>query len=328
MIVSKTPLRMSFVGGGSDLPAFYREEEGAVISTAIDKYMYICVNKKFDGRIRVSYTKTEDVERVEQVEHPLVREALSLVGVKSGIEIASLADIPSKGTGLGSSSSYTVGLLNALYAYLGIPTAKEKLAKEACDIEIIRCGQPIGKQDQYAASYGGFNYIRFHSDDSVSVDPVVCSKNILQEMEDSILVFYTGRTRSATSILANQSAAMKNSKSRELMRRMVKIAFEMKEQLESGVLDYVGELLHENWCLKAQLTPEISNYQINDWYAKGIANGALGGKLLGAGNGGFLMFFAPKERHSDISNALNGLQKIKFRFDFSGTQIAYYQHKY
>jgi len=174
VIVSKTPLRMSFVGGGSDLPAFYREEMGAVLSTSIDKYMYICVNKKFDGRIRISYTRTEEVERREEVEHPLVREALDLVGIDGGIEIASMADIPSKGSGLGSSSTYTVGLLNALYAYRNQFASKEKLASQACEIEIDRCGEPIGKQDQYAAAYGGLNLIRFHPDDSVSVDPVIC----------------------------------------------------------------------------------------------------------------------------------------------------------
>ena len=325
MIVSKTPLRMSFVGGGSDLPAFYREEEGAVLSTSIDKYMYICVNKKFDGRIRISYTRTEDVEHKEQVEHPLVREALDLVGIDGGIEIASMADIPSKGSGLGSSSSYTVGLLNALYAYRNQFASKENLARQACEIEIERCGEPIGKQDQYAAAYGGLNLIRFHPDDSVSVDPVICKPSMLQEMEDSTLVFFTGRTRSASAVLANQSVAMQMTDRRALMRRMVQLAFEMKQQLESGMLDHLGELLDENWCLKAQLSAGISDPQIDAWYAKGMANGALGGKLLGAGNGGFMMFYAPKERHGQISNALSELKPIKFRFDRTGAQIVFYQ---
>ncbi|MDE1892477.1 MAG: GHMP kinase [Betaproteobacteria bacterium] len=325
MIVSKTPLRMSFVGGGSDLPAFYREEEGAVLSTSIDKYMYICVNKKFDGRIRISYTRTEDVEHRHQVEHPLVREALHLVGIEGGIEIASMADIPSKGSGLGSSSTYTVGLLNALFAYRNQFASKEKLSRQACEIEIDRCGEPIGKQDQYAAAYGGLNLIRFHPDDSVSVDPVISKPSLLQEMEDSILVFFTGRTRSASAVLANQSAAMQTTDSRMLMRRMVQIAFEMKEQLESGTLDHFGDLLDENWRLKTQLASGISDPQIDSWYAKGIAKGALGGKLLGAGNGGFMMFYAPKERHIEISNALADLKPVKFRFDRAGTQIVFYQ---
>lgn len=325
MIVSKTPLRMSFVGGGSDLPAFYREEMGAVLSTSIDKYMYICINRKFDGRIRISYTRTEEVERREEVEHPLVREALDLVGIDGGIEIASMADIPSKGSGLGSSSTYTVGLLNALYAYRNQFAPKEKLASQACEIEIDRCGEPIGKQDQYAAAYGGLNLIRFHPDDSVSVDPVICKPSLLQEMEDSTLVFFTGRTRSASAVLSNQSAAMKTIDRRMLMRRMVQLAFEMKEQLESGTLEHLGNLLDENWRLKAQLTSGITDPQIDAWYASGIAHGALGGKLLGAGNGGFMMFYAPQERHAQIRAALSELEPIKFRFDRTGAQIVFYQ---
>jgi D-glycero-alpha-D-manno-heptose-7-phosphate kinase len=325
MIVSKTPLRMSFVGGGSDLPAFYREEVGAVLSTSINKYMYICVNKKFDGRIRISYTRTEDVEHRQQVEHPLVRESLDLVGIEGGIEIASMADIPSKGSGLGSSSTYTVGLLNALYAYQNQFASKEKLAQQACEIEIHRCGEPIGKQDQYAAAYGGLNLIRFHPDESVSVDPVICKPSRLQEMEDSTLVFFTGRTRSASAVLANQSVAMQSPDRRSLMRRMVQLAFEMKDQLETGTLDHLGDLLDENWRLKAQLTSGISDPQIDAWYAKGMANGALGGKLLGAGNGGFMMFYAPKDRHNQISSALPDLEPVKFRFDRTGAQIVFYQ---
>ena len=325
MIVSKTPLRMSFVGGGSDLPAFYREEMGAVLSTSIDKYMYICVNKKFDGRIRISYTRTEEVERREEVEHPLVREALDLVGIDGGIEIASMADIPSKGSGLGSSSTYTVGLLNALYAYRNQFASKEKLASQACEIENDRCGEPIGKQDQYAAAYGGLNLIRFHPDDSVSVDPVICKPSLLQEMEDSTLVFFTGRTRSASAVLSNQSAAMKTTDRRMLMCRMVQLAFEMKEQLESGTLEHLGNLLDENWRLKAQLTSGITDPQIDAWYDSGMAQGALGGKLLGAGNGGFMMFYAPKERHVQIKAALSDLEPVKFRFDRTGAQIVFYQ---
>lgn len=323
MIVSKTPLRMSYVGGGSDLPAFYRDEVGAVLSTSIDKYMYICVNKKFDGRIRLSYTRTEDVEHRLQVEHPLFREALDLVGIDGGIEIASMADIPSKGSGLGSSSTFTVGLLNALYAYRNQFVSKEDLARLACEIEIVRCGEPIGKQDQYAAAYGGLNLIRFHPDNSVSVDPVICKPSLIQEMEDSTLVFFTGRTRSASAVLANQSAAMQTSDRRVLMRRMVQLAFEMKEQLELGTLDNFGDLLDENWRLKTQLTAGISDPQIDAWYAKGMNNGALGGKLLGAGNGGFMMFYAPKEQHTKISAALADLEPVKFRFDCTGAQIVF-----
>lgn len=325
MIVSKTPFRMSFVGGGSDIPAFYQEEIGAVLSTSIDKYMYICVNKKFDGRVRLSYTRTEDVEHRLQIEHPLVRESLDLVGIEGGIEIASMADIPSRGSGLGSSSSYTVGLLNALYAYRNQFISKENLARLACQIEINRCGAPIGKQDQYAASYGGLNLIRFHPDDTVSVDPVICKPYLLKNLEDSMLVFFTGRTRSASAVLVNQSIALQKTEQRKLMRRMVQLAFEMKEQLESGTLDNFGDLLDENWRLKAQLTSGITDSQINTWYEKAIASGALGGKILGAGNGGFMMFYAPPERHDKIKLALRDLEPVKFRFDRTGAQIIFYQ---
>jgi D-glycero-alpha-D-manno-heptose-7-phosphate kinase len=240
------------------------------------------------------------------------------------IELSTFCDAPI-GSGLGSSSTYTVGLLNALYAYRNQFASKEKLATQACEIEIDRCGEPIGKQDQYAAAYGGLNLIRFHPDDSVSVDPVICKPSLLKEMEESTLVFFTGRTRSASAVLSNQSAAMRASDRRMLIRRMVQLAFEMKEQLESGTLEHLGNLLDENWRLKTQLTSGITDPQIDAWYASGIAHGALGGKLLGAGNGGFMMFYALKERHAQIRAALSDLEPVKFRFDRTGAQIVFYQ---
>ncbi len=325
MILSRTPLRMSFVGGGSDLLAYYQDEVGAVLSTSIDKYMYVCVNKKFDGRIRLSYSKTEDVQSYNAIEHPLVREALSMLRIECGIEIASMADIPSKGSGLGSSSSYTVGLLNALFTYRNQSISKESLARLACEIEIERCGEPIGKQDQYAAAYGGCNLIRFLPDNSVSVEPLICPPNTLSKLEESILVFFTRRTREASTVLAHQSVAMQSPNKRLLVRRMVELTFEMKVQLEAGCLDHFGDLLDENWRLKAQLSPSISDAQIDAWYATGMANGATGGKLLGAGNGGFLMFFAPPEHHLKIIAALSELQMVKFRFDRTGAQIVFHQ---
>lgn len=316
---------MSFVGGGSDLPSYYNEDSGAVLSTAIDKHIYISVNRKFDGRIRLNYSRTEDADHFSQIQHPLVREALGLVGIEGGLEIASMADIPSKGSGLGSSSSFTVGLLNALFAYKNQYVSKETLARLACEIEIDRCGEPIGKQDQYAAAYGGLNLIRFHPNGSVSVDPIICSPSVLSKLESSILVFFTGRTRSASEILARQSSAMVCKDRRLLMGRMVELAFELKQELESGSLDNVGSILHENWKLKAQLTSGISDSQLDSWYETGLAHGATGGKLLGAGNGGFLMFFAPPETHAKIIRSLIELQLVKFRFDFNGAQIVFYE---
>lgn len=323
MIVSKTPFRMSFVGGGTDLPAFYREETGAVVSTSIDKYMYIAVNQKFDERIRISYSRTEEVETPAQIAHPLVRHALDVAGIGGGIEIASMADIPSRGTGLGSSSAYTVGLLNALFAYHNRYVSKDTLARLACEIEITRCGDPIGKQDQYAAAYGGLNLIRFHPDESVAVDPVICGPATLAALEGSVLVFYTGRARNASPVLAEVTAHIAGS--RQLMRRMVQLAFDLKKALESGALGDVGPILDENWRLKRQISPEVSDVQIDEWYAAAMAHGALGGKLLGAGKGGFLMFIAPPDRHVRIRRVLSDLKPMTFRFDRTGAQIVFYQ---
>ncbi len=321
MIVSKTPLRMSFVGGGSDLPSYYKNYPGAVISTAIKKYIYICVNRKFDDHIRLSYAKTENVKYVEHIEHPLFREGLKLLQVRGGIEISSMADIPSRGTGLGSSSAFTVGLINALKTYRREKVSKDLLASLACEIELDKCGEPIGKQDQYAVSYGGLNIIHFYPDESVAVDPVNCTSKVLNQLEESILVFFTGRTRSASEILKKQSFEIQNTDQKKLLHRMVELVFEMKKELERGSLENFGEFLDENWKLKAQLTPGITDSDIDRWYSTGIKNGALGGKLLGAGNGGFMIFFAPVERHKEISQALSSLQPVKFQFDTEGSQI-------
>jgi D-glycero-alpha-D-manno-heptose-7-phosphate kinase len=327
MIISKTPLRMSWVGGGSDLPAYYREELGAVLSTSIDKYVYIALNPKFDNKIRLNYSKTEEVTSLNEIEHPIFREALKHTNVTSGIEIASMADIPSKGSGLGSSSSFTVGLLNALYAYKNQFSSNEKLASEACDIEMIKCNEPIGKQDQYAAAYGGINLIKFHANEIVSVEPIICKPSLSKNIEDHTLIFYTGRTRSASKLLAKQSEDLLTIERKKLMRRMVDLAFELKNELESDSIQNFGQILHENWMLKSQLTKGITDNQIDGWYQVGLKNGALGGKLLGAGNGGFIMFFAPPETHSKICTALSDLQNVKFKFENSGSQIVFYQPK-
>jgi len=325
MILSKTPFRMSFVGGGSDMSSFYNDEVGAVLSTSIDKYMYIAVNKKFDGNIRVSYSKTEEVSSLKEIQHPLVRECMRLVGINGGIEIASMADIPSRGSGLGSSSSYTVGLLNALYAYKNQYTSKADLAARACTIEIEKCGEPIGKQDQYAAAYGGLNLIRFHPDGSVSVDPVICPPQILMELNESIVVFFTGRTRSASKILADQQIGMRSPEKKKIMREMVRLAYELKKELEGGCLDNFGNILHENWVLKAQMSKNITDPEINAWYDRAIKAGAKGGKLMGAGNGGFLMFYIEKDKKKSVIKALQELQEIEFNFESNGSQIVFYQ---
>jgi len=316
---------MSFVGGGSDLPVYYQQEEGAVLSTTIDKYMYVTVNQKFDGDIRLSYSKTEDVNHVDHLQHPIVRNVLELLNIDGGIEIASMADIPSKGSGLGSSSSYTVALLHALHAYKNSYISKKELGRLASYVEIELCGEPIGKQDQYAAAFGGLNLIRFHTDESVSIDPIICKPEIINKMEESILIFYTGRSRSASALLSEQSKNMVERDKRRLMGEMVQLAHDMKVLLESGDLDAVGELLDKNWKLKCQMAEGITDSQIDEWYQLGVSAGAKGGKLLGAGNGGFMMFFAPREKHPDIIKAMRELREIPFSFDTNGSQIIFYQ---
>jgi D-glycero-alpha-D-manno-heptose-7-phosphate kinase len=323
MIVSRTPLRMSFVGGGSDLPSYYRQKGGAVLSTSIDKYIYVTVNKKFDSDIRLSYSLTENESSAKQIKHPIVRNALSFLGIERGIEITSISDIPSHGSGLGSSSSYTVALLHALYSYQGKSISKEELGRLSSYIEIDLCGDNIGKQDQYAASFGGLNLIEFNEDDSVVVSPVICKPETILRMEESILVFYTGRTRSASSLLNDLSENMKRPRKRALMSDMVSIAYEMKDLLENNDVDFVGELLDKNWKLKRQMTLGISDAQIDDLYNKGILAGATGGKLLGAGNGGFIMFFAPKEKHVNITKAMKNLKSIPFSFEGGGSKIVF-----
>jgi D-glycero-alpha-D-manno-heptose-7-phosphate kinase len=324
MIISKTPLRMSFVGGGSDLPVFYRKHGGAVVSTAINKFVYVTVNQKFDDRIRLSYSKTEDAKSAEKVKHPLVREALKMLGIRGGIEITSIADIPAKGTGLGSSSSFTVGLLNALHAFANRYAAAEKLAQESCAIEIERCGEPIGKQDQYAAAYGGFNLIEFNPDDSVSVEPIICKRETLRQLQENTLVFYTGITRSASALLKTQSATMASDKAKQkTMKRMVELAYELKAELQKNNLAAFGEIIHENWELKRSLTGGISSSAIDDWYTRARKAGAIGGKLLGAGSGGFLMFYAPREHHDAIARELSDLRPASFGFEPQGSKIIF-----
>ncbi len=324
MIITRTPLRISFAGGGSDLPAYYEQDQGAVVSTAIDKYIYITVNPKFDHKIRASYSITEIVGGVKELKHELIREALGLLGIKQGIEITSISDIPSEGTGLGSSSSYTVGLLNALYAYRGHMAGAERLAREACLIEIERCGKPIGKQDQYIAAYGGLQYIRFNPDGSVFAEPIISAPGTRQQFQDSLLMLYTGLTRRADDILSEQS---KNTRSEEDKRaslnRMVNLAHQLREALGHNDVDAVGEILHTGWLEKRKLAAGISNPQIDAWYEQARAAGAIGGKILGAGGGGFLLLYAPPYRHAAICRALSELRPIPFHFCPQGSRVIF-----
>lgn len=325
MIVSRTPLRMSFVGGGSDLPEFYRQHGGAVLSTAIEKYVYVNVNKKFDDGIRVAYSRTEEVKHGDAVEHPIVRHALKRMNIDGGIEITTIADIPSSGTGLGSSSSFAVGLLNALAAFKGQHLSREDLGRESCHVEIDLCREPIGKQDQYAAAFGGLNLIEFKPDENVVVSPIIMRSELRETLNRRLLVFYTGITRSASAILQDQGEQLVSSQTkRDTMCRMVELAHILAGELRSGNLTSFGEILHENWVLKKSLTKAISTGQIDEWYDIARANGAVGGKIMGAGSGGFLLFYAPEERHDDIRKGLASLRPIDVRFDLLGSRIMFY----
>lgn len=326
MIISRTPLRMSFVGGGSDLPSYYRHSSGgAVLSTAIDKYVYVNVTQKFDNGVRVAYSKNEEVKDASLVQHPIVHATLKELGIHGGVEIATIADVPSHGTGLGSSSSFAVGLMNVLMAYEGRYASSDELGAQACRIEIDICGEPIGKQDQYAAAFGGLNLIEFRSDDSVLVTPVVMNPGLRQLLFRRIIVFYTGIARSASAVLKAQSAEVASDEAKQrALGKMVGMTYELRENLQRGNLDTFGEALHENWVLKKGLTEHVSSGVIDDYYDRARQSGAVGGKLLGAGAGGFLMFYAPEHNHDAIERSLGGLRRVPFGFEPLGSRIIFY----
>ena len=325
MIISRTPLRMSFVGGGSDMPSFYRRHGGAVLSTAVNRYVYVNINQKFDDGIRIAYSRTEEVEHRDQIEHRIVRATMEMLDLQGGIEITTIADIPSSGTGLGSSSSFTVGLINAVSAYLGRHCSSEELGRRGCEVEIERCGEPIGKQDQYAAAFGGLNVIEFNPDESVLVSPVVMTRQAREQLQRQIITFYTGRTRSASHLLRAQNAAAESDPAvQAALQRMVELVHVLRSELTGGRVDSFGALLDENWALKRGLAPGITDGEIDGHYAAAKRAGALGGKVLGAGAGGFLMLCAPEDRHEEVRRALTPLREVRLGFEPHGSQIVFY----
>lgn len=323
MIITRTPFRVSFAGGGSDLPSFYRRHEGCVLSMTINKYMYVSIHPTFNrDETVVKYSQTEIVRDVRAVQHPIARQLLLDYGI-DGVEIVSTADVPA-GTGLSTSSAYTVGLIHALNAFRGKLCSQERIAREACELEIEKLGEPIGKQDQYGTAVGGLKFIRFKSDESVEVEPLAVSRQKLSELEGNLLLFYTGLTHSAGEILQeqNKNVAGEDKKFQNLVK-MTELAYELREAVVAGKLDDFGRILNENWLLKRELASQISNDKIGKYYDLAMANGALGGKLLGAGGGGFLLFYCPEEKQKRLRSALSDLWELPFAMESSGTKIIY-----
>jgi D-glycero-alpha-D-manno-heptose-7-phosphate kinase len=323
MIMTKVPFRVSFVGGGSDLRSFYRKNGyGAVVSTTINKYIYIMLHPYFHEKIRIKYSSLEDVERIEDICHPIVRECLRLLRVEKGVEIASIADVPA-GTGIGSSSAFTVCLLHALHVHKGRSVNRERLAEQACRIEIDILKEPIGKQDQYASSCGGLNYIQFNADETVSIEPLLSKAELRRRLQRNLLMFYVGNERKASQILSVQNENMEKSDKYEMVRKLVGLAEGLRDHLRRGRVHKVGEALHEGWMLKKELAGGISNPAIEEHYREALKAGAAGGKLLGAGGGGFLLFYC-EPRHQDALRKALRLRELRFTFNHEGTRLVFF----
>jgi len=319
MILTKTPFRVSFAGGGSDLPEFYKRKAGAVVSCTIDKAMYIAIHPYFHDKIRIKYSRTEDVSSVAEIEHPIVRECLSLLGIERGMEIASFADVPA-GTGMGSSSAFTVGLLHALYTRSGKSPSPEQLAS-ACEIELDRVKAPIGRQDQYAAAFGGLNFIRFHENGSVDVEPVRCTAQTREALSRRLMLFYIGQEREASSILTEQSRNMAEKEKFHRVEEMAELAAELRVVLEKNELNTFGEILHRGWQLKRGVASGITNSVVEANYQIARDAGAEGGKLLGAGAGGFLLLSCRAEKQQQVREALGNLREMSIALISEGSQV-------
>ncbi len=322
MIITRTPLRISFAGGGTDLASFYRPHGGgAVTSAAIDRYVHVLVNRKFDRSIRVAYSKTENVERPAELQHGIFREAMHVTGLSEAIEVHTIADIPGEGTGLGSSSTLTVGLLNAFYAYQGILKEPAELAREACEIEIDRLRGASGKQDQYIAAFGGTQYFQFQPDDSVRVAPIPLSTRDREDLSDHLSLFYTGVTRKADDLLHRQSE--RTSVNLPALERMRALAGEARDAIAHREFERLGAILHEGWGLKRGLSSGISTDSIDALYAAARAAGAWGGKITGAGGGGFLLLIHPPEASRQIAGALSPMERLSVRITPEGSRILF-----
>ena len=323
MVMTRSPLRITLGGGGTDLPSYYREHGGFLVAGAIDKYVFVTVNRPFYPGIFIKYSKMEQVERTDEIQHPIIRESLKALGFENPqIEISTFADIPA-GTGLGSSGSFTTALLRALSAYKMQPMLPSHLARLACEIEIERLKEPIGKQDQYISAYGGITCFTFNPDNSVEAVPLRVDSETLFDLEDNLLLFFTGISRSAGSVLKDQDQRTRSADDEMIgnLHYVKELGIRSKQALEEGKPCVVGELMHEHWLNKKKRSQGMSNPQIDEWYELGRKNGALGGKLVGAGGGGFLMFYTedPSKLRRSMMNA--GLSEVRFRFDFEGTKV-------
>ena len=320
MILVRSPLRISLGGGGTDLPSYYRENEGFLIAAAINKYVFVSIMNPFKEGYTLKYSDYENVKTINDIQHPIIRESLK-IGFRKNLEITTLADLPS-GTGLGSSGTFTTALLKALYANASQSINPEKLAELACDIEINKLNEPIGKQDQYIAAFGGISSFQFNKDDSVDVKPLDISEDTLYDLEDNLMLFFTGYSRSASKILKDQKTkSNKNDKDMlDNLNTVKKLGYESKKVLEAGDTKMFGELMHEHWENKKKRSSGMSNPRINEWYEIAMNNGAIGGKLVGAGGGGFLMFMAKDRYKLRKALTLAGMQEVRFRFDFEGTK--------
>jgi len=321
MIVTQTPLRVSFFGGGTDFAEFYHREGGAVLSSAIDKYIYVIIKERYDDMIRVGYTRTELVSSLDDVGHELVRESLRKTGIARKVEISTMGDIPSAGSGLGSSSTVTVGLLNSMYTYLGCSVDADRLAREACEIEIDVLCKPIGKQDQYIASHGDLRFISFRQDGEVCLESIDLDPSVRRVFSENLMLFFTNMTRRSETVLVEQKSNVHNHL--DVLRALKTLAQDGRELLETGRIDGFGKLLHQGWGLKKQLASRISNGHIDAIYETARRAGALGGKITGAGNGGYLLLYCPHERQDAVRSALHPLVELPFHLERFGSRVIF-----
>ena len=326
MIITQTPLRISLAGGGTDLEEFYKVEDGKVISAAIDKYVFVIVSKRFDEKIVINYSKKEIVDSAGAIQHELVREAMKKCGIEKGIEVTTLADIPSEGSGLGSSSSVTVGLLNAFYIFLGEQVTAERLAREACEIEIEICKKPIGKQDQYIAAYGGICEFTFKKDGSVEVEKIRLNEREYRQLDSELSLFYTNATRDSSDILTEQRANTLNKL--EYLKQLKDFVPQVKESIESGNFSAIGRILHESWMLKKLLASQITNRSIDEMYRVAINAGAQGGKISGAGGGGFMLLQVPLAKQDGVRKALTKYRELPFLLEQDGSKVIFNQKRF